>query len=176
VTADHGEEFQEHGLLKHGAHLYEESIRVPLIAAGPGIAPVRRPDTAQGIDLLPTVAGRLGLDPPAGLPGRDLFATTDQRDAVAETGSGIAPDGTFTDVVALRTAQWKLIRTPVLGRVELYDLARDPGEHADDPEATEHATLGAALDRWAANAPPPPLAGGSDPAMRAKLKALGYVE
>jgi arylsulfatase A-like enzyme len=176
VTADHGEEFQEHGLLKHGAHLYEESIRVPLIVAGPGIAPARRTDLAQGIDLLPTVAGRLGLETPAGLPGRDLFATFGGDDAVSETGSGIAPDGSFTDVVALRTSRWKLIRTPALNRVELYDLARDPGEHESATDGSESAALGAALDRWAASAPPPPLATGSDASMRAKLRALGYVE
>jgi arylsulfatase A-like enzyme len=35
VTADHGEEFQEHGRLTHGSHLYDESIRVPLISRGP---------------------------------------------------------------------------------------------------------------------------------------------
>ena len=31
VTADHGEEFQEHGRLTHGSHLYDETIRVPLV-------------------------------------------------------------------------------------------------------------------------------------------------
>lgn len=34
-TASHGQEFMEHGALGHGAHLYEESIRVPLIIWGP---------------------------------------------------------------------------------------------------------------------------------------------
>src|SRR5262249_29012594 len=44
VTADHGEEFQEHGRLTHGSHLYEESIRVPLVVVGPGIPRGRRGD------------------------------------------------------------------------------------------------------------------------------------
>ena len=176
VTADHGEEFQEHGRLKHGSHLYEESIRVPLIVAGPGIGASRRTDTAQGVDLLPTLAARLGLPAPPALPGRDLFATGEARDAVSETASGIAPDGSFTPVVALRTPRWKLIRTPALGRVELYDLARDPGEHADAAASGEAAVLGDRLDRWAATAPEAPAPGGSDPALRAKLRALGYVE
>jgi arylsulfatase A-like enzyme len=176
VTADHGEEFQEHGRLKHGSHLYEESIHVPLVVAGPGVTAVRRTDTAQGIDLLPTLAGRLGLPAPAGLPGRDLFATSASGDAISETGSGIAPDGSFTDVVALRTPQWKLIRTPALERIELYDLAHDPGERTNDATNGEAVTLGAVLDRWAAAAPQAPLAGGNDPALRAKLRALGYVE
>jgi arylsulfatase A-like enzyme len=176
VTADHGEEFQEHGRLKHGSHLYEESIRVPLIVAGPGVPVTRRDDLAQGIDLLPTLAGRLGLSVPAALPGRDLFATATDADAVLETASGIAPDGSFTDLLALRTPRWKLIRTPALNRVELYDLARDPGEHADDAANGEAVALGLTLDRWAAAAPRSMPTSGSDPALDAKLRALGYVQ
>src|SRR5262249_53060245 len=51
VTADHGEEFLEHGLLLHRAHVYDELLHVPLVLAGPGIAPGRRSDQVQGIDL-----------------------------------------------------------------------------------------------------------------------------
>ena len=149
---------------------------MPLVVAGPGVTAARRTDTAQGIDLLPTLAGRLGLAVPAGLPGRDLFTTAATRDAIAETGSGILPDGSFTDVMAVRTPRWKLIRTPALARNELYDLSRDPGERTNDAANAETVTLGAALDRWTAAAPQAPPAGGSDPALRAKLRALGYVE
>src|SRR5207247_9927519 len=41
LTADHGEEFQEHGHLKHRIHLYDELLRVPLVIAGPGVRPGR---------------------------------------------------------------------------------------------------------------------------------------
>lgn len=176
VTADHGEEFQEHGRLKHGSHLYEESIRVPLVIVGPGIPAGRRADLAQGIDLLPTVSGLLGLDPPPGLPGRDLLTTRESRDAFAETGMGITPDGGMTDVIALRTPRWKLIRTPEIDRVELYDLARDRLELASEPVADAATTLGQRLERWIASAPSAPDANGTDPTLRAKLRALGYAD
>src|SRR4030095_9960077 len=68
VTADHGEEFQEHGRLTHGSHLYEETVRVPLVLRGPGVAPGRREELAQGIDVFPTLARLLGVPPPPGLP------------------------------------------------------------------------------------------------------------
>jgi choline-sulfatase len=176
VTADHGEEFQEHGRLKHGSHLYEESIHVPLVIAGPGVPVGRRTDLAQGIDLFPTIAAVLGLAPPHGLPGRDLLATRDGRDAVVETALGILPAGRLTELVALRTPRWKLIRTAGTGTVEVYDLSRDPAERTRDTGGTQASALEAELERWAAAAPRAPRAGGSDPALRAKLQALGYVE
>ncbi len=176
VLADHGEEFQEHGRLKHGSHLYEESIRVPLIIAGPGVPVARRGDVAQGIDLYPTLAALLGLTPPPGLPGRDLLATHVAGDAVLETASGFGSNGAPTDVVALRTPQWKLIRTPDIGRVELYDLERDPREQSAASDGSEITSLTDRLDRWAAAAPPPPAGAGTVPALRAKLRQLGYIE
>jgi arylsulfatase A-like enzyme len=179
VTSDHGEEFQEHGRLKHGPHLYEESIRVPLVLAGPGIAPGRVRAQAQGIDLLPTVTGMLGLPAPVGLPGHDLLAPglEDGRAAISETRGGIASDGSPAELVAVRAAGWKLVHAPARDLVELFDLARDPGERTNRHRvAPEEPRLLEALARWQATAPPPPAAAGADPGLRDKLRALGYVQ
>ncbi len=176
VTADHGEEFQEHGRLTHGSHLYEETIHVPLVVAGPGIPVGRRDDLVQGIDLLPTLVRVLGTAPSADATGRDLFATAaPERPAFVETSSGIAPDGAAIELVALRTARWKLIETPSLARVELYDLAADPLEHEDRSAGSEVApALRAELARWRTATSAIAAAGTSDPAFAAKLRALGY--
>ncbi|HXJ33731.1 MAG TPA: sulfatase [Candidatus Eisenbacteria bacterium] len=178
VTADHGEEFQEHGRLTHGSHLYEESIRVPLVLAGPGIPAQRRSDVAQGIDLFPTLARVLGTDVPPHLPGRDLLGAPDERPAIVETASGIGPDGSAVSLVALRTARWKLVQTPRLGRNEVYDLEHDPREQTDRSQAApEAAALLAALELWRGQAPAAAtVAGTSDPGFAAKLRALGYAE
>jgi arylsulfatase A-like enzyme len=176
VTADHGEEFQEHGRLTHGSHLYEESIRVPLVLAGPGIPTERRSDVAQGIDMFPTLLALLGAGAPH-TPGRDLLtAARDERPAVVETASGIAPDGRAVEVVAVRTPVWKLVETPELGRTELYDLASDPREQ-DDRAATapERFDLVTTLDRWRAETPPATGTHPADPAFAQRLHALGYV-
>lgn len=70
-TADHGETFRERQGRFHFTH-HEEVIRVPLIVRAPGLPPAIRGDIAEQIDLLPTVLSLLGIEPPAGLPGRDL--------------------------------------------------------------------------------------------------------
>src|SRR5262249_39392564 len=131
VTADHGEEFLEHGTLAHGDHLYEETVRVPLVIAGPGVPAGRRTDTAQGIDLMPTIATLLGIEAPAGLPGRDLLATRDAGDTVCEIVSGFGDGGAGRGTVALRAGQWKLIRSAEGDSIELYDLVNDPGQRTN---------------------------------------------
>ncbi|TMA59965.1 MAG: hypothetical protein E6J75_02060 [Deltaproteobacteria bacterium] len=177
VMADHGEEFQEHGMLTHGAHLYQESLRVPLIISGPRVAPGRRTDLAQGIDLFPTLAAYLGIPPPAGLPGRDLLSGSEARPVLSETAQGIAPDGKTIDVVSVVTAGWQLIHTPKLGRFELYDLGHDPGEHQNRwGKSLEGESLKEALQRWQDSLPPPPRAAAPDPTVVDRLRALGYVQ
>jgi arylsulfatase A-like enzyme len=177
VTADHGEAFQEHGHLKHAVSLYDELVRVPLVIAGPGIAPGRNLVPVQGIDLYPTIARLLGLTPPAGLPGRDLLAPIPEAPIVSETSLGAGPNGTPTELVAVRHEGWKLVHAPQLERVELYDLAADPAERVDRAaSAPEQAQrLMAQLDAWRRTVPPPPAAAGAAD-LGDRLRALGYVE
>jgi arylsulfatase A-like enzyme len=177
VLGDHGEAFQEHGRLKHGIHLYDELLRVPLIIAGPGVPRARIAEQAETIDLLPTIAAILGAQVPAGLPGRDLRGARPPRPAFAETRQGIARDGRPAELVAVRSEGWKLIHAPGLGTYELYDLRADPHEHDDRyGRAPEGDRLAALLAAWTATVPPPPAASGRDPGMAEKLRALGYVQ
>jgi arylsulfatase A-like enzyme len=75
VTADHGEEFGEHGGRYHGTTVYDEQVRVPLVVVGPGVRPGQVvPTVVQTIDLLPTTLSALGIPRPARLRGRDLGA------------------------------------------------------------------------------------------------------
>ncbi|MGD8623342.1 MAG: sulfatase-like hydrolase/transferase [Anaerolineae bacterium] len=62
LTADHGEEFLEHGGWGHGAKLYDELLRVPLIVKGPGLAPGEVVEQQIGlVDLPPTLLDLLGI-------------------------------------------------------------------------------------------------------------------
>lgn len=179
VTADHGEEFQEHGLLGHRKQLYDESIHVPLVIAGPGIAPGRRADQVQGIDLFPTVAARLGVQPPSGLPGRDVLAagTPSDRRAWSETRYGAGADGQDVELDSLRTPQRKLIWTPTTDAHRLYDLSTDPGERTDRwGDDSAGADFLRDLTERRATAPPPPPVGGGDPGLQEKLRKLGYLD
>jgi arylsulfatase A-like enzyme len=175
VTADHGEEFLEHGRLKHRRHLYDESLRVPLILVGPGVPPGRRTVQVQGVDVFPTVAALLDLAAPPDLPGTDVLNAPAERPAVAETRYGAAPDGSVGSLRALRTADWKLIQGPGRDHVELYDLRRDAAERNDRAATSETADLLAALAAWEVRTPGPPATGVADPTLREKLRVLGYL-
>ncbi|MHC4894826.1 MAG: sulfatase, partial [Planctomycetota bacterium] len=55
LTADHGEEWEEHGGLGHGHTLYGELVRVPLVIRAPGVEPARIAERVSTLDVAPTV-------------------------------------------------------------------------------------------------------------------------
>lgn len=62
LSSAHGEEFGEHGALGHGSHLYDETVRVPLMLRGLGLrAGSRYRGTIGHIDLAPTILEFAGL-------------------------------------------------------------------------------------------------------------------
>ncbi len=134
ITADHGEEFGEHGGSFHGTSLYDEQARVPLIIVAPGVTPRVVSAPVSLVDLLPTILRGVGSALPPGVEGSDLgaLATTDRPPtlAFAETGSlRMVVDGDD-----------KLIVDNADGTLERYDLTRDPGERRnradEDPART----------------------------------------
>jgi arylsulfatase A-like enzyme len=129
VTADHGEEFAEHGDWWHGTSLYEEQIHVPLVIVRPGRTEAggRRSDPVRSIDIAPTLFGVAGLSPARAFQGVDLFAGKVGEALVAEE------DLEGNSIVSVRSGQWKLLEANRdnprgLQPVELYDLDKDPGE------------------------------------------------
>lgn len=81
ITADHGEEFLEHGALGHTRTMYDELVRVPLLFVGPegdnslwpkGV----RFDGAEVTtgDVFPTLSTLAGLTPPEGIIGKSIFS------------------------------------------------------------------------------------------------------
>ncbi|MGD0879980.1 MAG: sulfatase-like hydrolase/transferase [Acidimicrobiales bacterium] len=74
VTADHGEQLGDHGLVQK-LGFFEESYRIPCIVRHPGHAGSAGRVVAEyteGVDLLPTVAHLLGLDVPTQCDGSSL--------------------------------------------------------------------------------------------------------
>jgi arylsulfatase A-like enzyme len=62
LTADHGEEFLDHGGWVHGAKLYDELLRVPLVLKGPGLPQgIALREQVGLIDLAPTILQLLGM-------------------------------------------------------------------------------------------------------------------
>jgi arylsulfatase A-like enzyme len=74
LTADHGEEFFEHGHKVHRTHLYRETVQVPLIMSWPGRFPAgkRVAEPVGLVDITPTVAEITNTGLPAAVSGRSL--------------------------------------------------------------------------------------------------------
>ena len=73
VTADHGEEFWDHGSLGHGESHFQEQLHVPLIVAGPGVRPGTIEEPVSLIDLFPTILDLLRIGgTQEHMPGRSL--------------------------------------------------------------------------------------------------------
>jgi choline-sulfatase len=131
--ADHGDGMAAHGLATKHTALYDEATRVPLLLAGPGIAPGPVGGLVSLMDVLPTVCDLGGAATPDGLWGRSLLpwargaATGSPHDAVmsmwhTEWGFTVEPGR------MMRTERYKYTRFAEGGAEELYDLATDPGE------------------------------------------------
>ena len=188
LTADHGEEFCEHGGWWHGQTLYDEQLTVPLIAKAPrgGPAGVVGEAMVGSVDIAPTIIVAAGTAPPDTMVGRPLSLA----------GDGAAPrDHSFAEsdlegnvLQAYRSVDgWKLIEANPgnprgLPSQQLFEVARDPREQHDlatsDPRqaATLAALLATVENRALAAA-----VGGSettavDKATEERLRMLGYVK
>jgi len=112
-TADHGEEFLDHGRYVH-TQAYPETLHVPLVVHDPRRAVGQRVERlVETIDLLPTLAELTGWTPPAGLSGEsfgDLWRGGDPRLA----GRAYAQD-------EMLARQIRTLEIPVGGKVhQLY--------------------------------------------------------
>jgi arylsulfatase A-like enzyme len=113
---------------------YEDSIRVPMVWAGPGIASGSETGAlASLVDVLPTLAELLGVDvrPRLERNGISLASVLADPDAAGPREyafAGIA-DSTYPTDLAIVTRRWKL--REVEGALSLHDLARVPDEEVD---------------------------------------------
>lgn len=131
VTADHGEEFGDHGGRYHGTTVYEEQVRVPLIIQGAELAAgtvVQQP--VQTIDLLPTVLSGLHIPIPPRVRGRDLTGLLSPLTKEPSGSAGLALAET-DDFVLLAEAHWRLICERRSGACQLFDLKEDPAQKRD---------------------------------------------
>ena len=145
VTADHGEEFLDHGQSGHFKTLYDEVLRVPLIVRYPGHVAAGRRVAGQVrlMDVGPTLFALAGV----------RMARSRERTAAHNLTCFVKPASlpkrqpsfpAFGDlkgeIASLRTGDAKLIRNLRTKQEEFYDLAHDPGErHNKEAETTADA-------------------------------------
>ncbi len=194
VTADHGEAFLEHNLLLH-QEVYQQLLHVPLIVrpAGGSAAGAVVDSVVALEDVVPTLLDEAGVAKPEPLSGVVLpRSAAGSADGPASAVAGDEPRPLFAyylfppnftyQAFSQQLGDWKLVSHNFANsdefRVELYNLAADPGEtsplsgHERQRTALQRA-LRANLRRqpWAQ-------AGGvdeSDPDLDA-IRALGYID
>ncbi len=172
MTSDHGEQLGSHGIFQK-CHMYEESLRVPLLIRAPKLVSAgRRIDApVSNVDLAPTLMRLCGvadegtklLEP----QGRDLSSwltgatpvPPEDRGAGADPTAGAVfseytPEGEFEQMTKIRSVigpRYKYVWSR-FDRDELYDTATDPAElrnRADDPAVREiRRAMRARLQAW----------------------------
>jgi arylsulfatase len=133
-TADHGEVmYNRPGFFDH-AGLYDDTVRVPLIIAGPPV-----PDGCvvegmyQHLDLAPTVLALFGQETPTLMTGTDLVEVASSGSDAAGYEAIYLSEGTWEIKWGIRTRDWKLVKVIDPGvhltkKDELFDLCNDPTE------------------------------------------------
>ena len=163
-AADSGVARGSHGLIGK-QNLYEHSMRVPLIVAGPGIAADKRSEAMCYLfDVMPTLGKLCGVATPKDSQGSEFTAVLKDPSKPARP---FLMFGYKTLQKALNDGRWKLIRYPHVDRTQLFDLQSDPFETKDlsaDPAQAER--LKAMLAKLAAEMKAD---GDNDPLTAAKI-------
>lgn len=150
-AGDNGLAVGQHGLLGK-QNLYDHSVRVPLVIAGPGIPAGRRVHTlCYLMDLYPTLCDLADIPAPRTVEGLSLAPAIQGRHRQTRDSLFLA----YRDFQrGIRTDRWKLILYNVRGRqtTQLFDLAKDPLETRNlapqNGYAARVSELRADLQRW----------------------------
>lgn len=124
IASDHGQSFGEHGLVTHARGPFESQIRTPLVVAGTGLPAERRAEPLSVIDIPPTILGVLGLPAYGSFQGWDVLDPATPRDRPIY----FSMQSPMTKQEAVIAHGTKYIEDFASGRLQLYDLLRDPDE------------------------------------------------
>ncbi len=185
ITADHGEEFHEHGGWGHGHSLLQEQLRIPWVVGGKGVPQGRLvPGDARLVDLAPTIVELAGVSSAVEMSGKS-WAPAFRTGAPPPSGE-ILSEIIYNDTYwsrSLRMGSWKIVKGR-LGEdasVQLFDLERDPGEMQDraGADSAMASALGERLDavvETAKQGATEQETADFDPVTMERLRALGYVQ
>lgn len=160
LTADHGEEFLDHGGRYHPpSRVSEELVRVPLLLRAPGLSAGSVNAPFSLLHLAPTLLDLAEVPAPGSFRGRSHAALLDaggsgENDAVIESISGcknpfVVEDRLQPRLLAVREARYKMVLDfhSAQEQEQLYDLDADPGEERPLPPGAQKAVRRRLLDR-----------------------------
>lgn len=143
VTADHGEEFGEHGLYREHGSTHDGTQRVPLFIKPPintEFEPGHRSQLVTNVNMAPTLAAYADFEAPGQWQADSLRPVLESADEPWNDAI-VFDHGLYTAQRAIRTDRWKLIKTYHAGmwdgnipEVQLYDMNEDPWEQSDRSE------------------------------------------
>ncbi|MFO0696624.1 MAG: sulfatase-like hydrolase/transferase [Polyangiales bacterium] len=136
VTADHGEEFMDHGGFWHGTTLYDEQVRVPLLVKLPFASRGGEVVTewSQSIDLMPSLLRANDVPPVEGVQGRNDLLDVGFLGATDVFAEESHEGNVLRSLRARRgSSEVKVITANAgnprgLGEVEMFRVDQDPGE------------------------------------------------
>ena len=150
VTADHGEALGEHGEATHALLLYEATVHVPLLLAGPDVPARVVPTPVSHVDLAATLVELAGIDDGGAFSrhgGRSL-APLARGDAAGFAARPLYLETYFprlhygwSELVGLARDEWKYVAAPGArgadgrARAELFSPASDPLERSARADA-----------------------------------------
>jgi iduronate 2-sulfatase len=162
LWGDHGYHLGDHAMWTKHTN-FEQATHIPLVFAGPGIAPgATTRQLAETVDIYPTLAALAGLAPPSGpqpIDGISLKPVLERSSTRLRGYAYHAYNRPHRWGQAIRTEQYRLVRwthDETGDRVyELYDLQNDPEETRNlaDTRPEVIRSLNAILDRMPAPAP-----------------------
>lgn len=142
-TSDHGDNLGARGIWGKST-LYEESVKVPMLLAGPGVVPSVCATPVDLLDLFPTILVASGIDAApemASRPGRSLFDIALEADDLNRpVFSEYHAAGSNNAGFMLRQGRWKYHHY-VGFRPELFDILADPEELHDLAGDAAHADV-----------------------------------
>lgn len=130
VTSDHGELLGENNRLSHGATLYENEIKVPLLIKYPKIIPQDFivEDLIQTVDIVPTILDLLDIKIPEIIHGKSLVPLMGEKNRKDIHEYAYV---SLNNYRAIRNKEWKYIRNIKDNNEELYNIKKDPDELND---------------------------------------------
>ncbi len=137
-SADHGLAIGSHGL-RGKQNMYEHTVTVPMIFAGPGVPKGERRNAQVYLrELYPTLCEMVGVEIPATVEGLSFAAIVKgQKQKLRDEAFGYFADSQRM----IRGDRWKYMNYPKAKREQLFDLAQDPFELHDLSAAPQHSAL-----------------------------------
>jgi arylsulfatase A-like enzyme len=136
LASDHGESLGEHDyFFDHGENLFDPSLRIPLVVAGPGVKAGHRSGVlASTLDLLPTVLDAVKVSYPPDLAGESVWPSAQGGSRPNRKHLQAQND---RNLIGVWDRQFKIVATPEGDRASyaLFDRKADPGETRDQSKA-----------------------------------------